>query len=149
MGAPDCLNACLMQRVRMEEQAERIERLRRLLRQLSRETVADVASGSRDDLSYGHITVRGKPGPEYQTVRRSLQEAEEKYLRMECQLLGLILTAEDYLETVEQSRLRLVLRLRFIDGLTWEHIGRKTDRTERGCRAMVERYFASGSRHCP
>ncbi len=105
------------------EVMEEIKDIRRRIRELDKflenpPIVADTVKGSRADLTIGPIKIVGIPDPVY--CRK--QKARERYRKLlaakETELLELTTQAEEYIETIQSSELRIMFRLYFIDGLS-------------------------------
>lgn len=105
------------------EVMEEIKDIRRRIRELDKflenpPIVADTVKGSRADLTIGPIKIVGIPDPVY--CRK--QKARERYRKLldakEAELLELTTQAEEYIEAIQSSELRIMFRLYFIDGLS-------------------------------
>ena len=98
------------------EVMEEIKDIRRRIRELDKflenpPIVADTVKGSRADLTIGPIKIVGIPDPVY--CRK--QKARERYRKLlaakETELLELTTQAEEYIETIQSSELRIMFRL--------------------------------------
>ena len=105
------------------EMKEEIKDLRQRIMKLDKflqdpPIVADTVTGSRKDLTIGPIKVTGIPDPIY----RRKQAARERYKKLlelkEAELLELTTQAEEYIDSIPKSELRIMFRLYFIDGLS-------------------------------
>lgn len=105
------------------EMKEEIKDLRQRIMKLDKflqdpPIVADTVTGSRKDLTIGPIKVTGIPDPIY----RRKQVARERYKKLlelkEAELLELTTQAEEYIDSIPKSELRIMFRLYFIDGLS-------------------------------
>lgn len=76
-----------------------------------------------------------------QAVR--LKKTEVKLLDLACQL-------EESIQNIDQSELRIMLRLYYLDGLTWKKVAMKMNRmlpgkyisyTENSCRMRIKRFL--------
>lgn len=127
------------------------ERIRKLDKFLSDPPlVADTVKGTRRDGTIGPIKITGIPGPEYdqkqksrKRLKRLLEEKEEELLELTCQ-------AEEYIESIPKSELRIMFRLYYIDGLTWVQVAhrmnamfpkRRIKYTEDNCWRRNQRFF--------
>lgn len=137
------------------EMKEEIKDLRRRIQKLDRflenpPIVADVVKGTRRDGTFGPIKVTGIPEPEY--IRK--QGIRERYKRLlevkEAELLELTCQAEEYIESIPKSELRIMFRLYYIDGLTWVQVAhrmnamfpkRRIKYTEDNCWRRNQRFF--------
>lgn len=65
-------------------------------------------------------------------VKRELSELEKEILLEECAL-------QRYISTVPDSRMRLILQYRFVDGLEWRDVARKIGDTEDSVKMALQR----------
>ena len=137
------------------EMKEEIKDLRQRIMKLDKclehpPIVADTVTGSRKDLTIGPIKVTGIPDPIY--VRK--QTARERYRKIlelkEAELLELTTRAEEYIDSIEKSELRIMFRLYFIDGLSDAKVAdrmnrmfpkRKKKYTDENVKKRRQRYF--------
>lgn len=112
--------------------------------------VSDTVRGTRRDGTIGPIKISGIPNPEY--CRKT--NIRERYRLMleskEAELLELTCKAEEYIESIEKSELRIMFRLYYIDGLTWEQVAirmnhafpkKKISYNADSCRMRNKRFF--------
>ena len=66
----------------------------------------------------------------------------------EAELVELTVQAEEYISSIEKSELRIMFRLYYLDGLTWNQVAHrmnwafpKKKYTEDGCRMRNNRFF--------
>ena len=106
-------------------------------------TVLDAVKGTRQDGTFGSIRIEGFPYADYEKRRRSLQSYPLKLADMEEKLLELTNQAEEYINSIEDSRMRRIAQYRIMDGLSWyevaDRMGGKA--TSEGCRKYFERFF--------
>lgn len=137
------------------EMKEEIKDLRRRIMKLDKflqdpPIVADTVTGSRKDLTIGPIKVTGIPDPIY----RRKQAARERYKKLlelkEAELLELTTQAEEYIDSIPKSELRIMFRMYYIDGLTWVQVAhrmnsmfpkRRIKYTDDNCWRRNQRYF--------
>lgn len=136
-------------------QAE-IKELRRLikmteerLKRIEQEgAVSDTVSGGVGGIQ--HFTVEGFPVPEHAKVKQLLISRRQRLRMKEEELLELANQAEKYIEAIEKSELRIMFRLCYIEGLTWNQVahrmnemfsGTKRIYTENSCRMKRNRFF--------
>lgn len=122
----------------------RAEGVRRQLERLEREgTVIDAVKGTRQDGTFGSIRIEGFPYADYEKRRRSLQSYLLTLEEMEERLLELTGKAEEYINSIEDSRMRRIVQYRIIDGLSWyevaDRMGGKA--TSDSCRMYFERFL--------
>lgn len=134
---------------------EEIKDIRRRIEKIKKEMaglgiVSDSVKGTRQDGTYGSIKITGYPTPEYYRKKAAL----EKNLRLleikEAELLELTSQAEEYIESIEKSELRIMFRLYYIDSLPWWKVAQQMNRmfprrrvrfTEDSCRMRNKRFF--------
>lgn len=122
----------------------RAERARGQMERLETEgTVLDAVKGTRQDGTFGSIRIEGFPYADYEKRRRSLQSYLLKLAEMEEKLLELTNQAEEYINSIEDSRMRRIIRYRFIDKLTWNEVSDKLggNATEGSIKMAVARFF--------
>ena len=136
-------------------QAE-IKELRRLIKmteekieKIEREgAVSDVVSGGIGGIQ--HFTVEGFPVPGYTKAKNLLISRKQRLKMKEEELLELTNQAEEYIESIEKSELRIVFRLYYIEGLTWAQVAHRMNSlfpkrakayNEKNCQKRNERFF--------
>lgn len=122
----------------------RAEGVRRQLERLEREgTVIDAVKGTRQDGTFGSIRIEGFPYADYEKRRRSLQSYLLTLEEMEERLLELTGKAEEYINSIEDSRMRRIAQYRVMDGLSWYEVADKMGgkATSEGCRKYFERFL--------
>lgn len=142
----------LIQYCEVKEEIKDIrDRIRKLDKFLSEpHKVSDTVKGTRKDGTIGSIKITGYPIPEYY----SKQALRERYGRMleakEAELLELTCQAEEYIENVEKSEMRMILRFSIIDGLTNAKVAsvmnkafpkRKIKYTDENIKKRIQRFF--------
>lgn len=144
-------------------QAE-IKELRRLVRmteerleKIEREgAVSDVVSGGMGGIQ--HFTVEGFPVPEHAKVKQLLISRQQRLRMKEEELLEITNQAQEYIESIEKSELRIMFRLYYIEGLTWAQVAmrmnslfpkRKIAYTEKNCQKRNIRFFEENFKMSP
>ncbi len=122
----------------------RAERARGQMERMETEgTVLDAVKGTRQDGTFGSIRIEGFPYADYEKRRRSLQSYLLKLAEMEEKLLELTNQAEEYINSIEDSRMRRIVQYRILDGLSWyevaDRMGGKA--TSDSCRMYYERFL--------
>lgn len=122
----------------------RAEGVRRQLERLEGEgTVIDAVKGTRQDGTFGSIRIEGFPYAEYDRRRRSLYGYLLKLEEAEGKLLELANKAEEYINSIEDSRMRRIVQYRIMDGLSWyevaDRMGGKA--TSDSCKKYFERFL--------
>ena len=142
----------LIQYCEMREEIKDIQnRIRKLDKFLSEpHQVSDTVKGTRTDGTIGSIKITGYPVPEYYR-KQVLRERYKQILeRKEAELLELTCLAEEYIQSISKSEVRIMFRLYYIDGLPWWKVAQAMNRmfpkrrmkfTEDSCRGRNNRFF--------
>ena len=93
---------------------KRIQSLERFLRDPP--VVGDVVEGTRRAGTIGPIKIYGIPEPKYNQKKKLCKRYKYIMERKEEELLELTCQAEEYIQTIPKSELRIMFRLYFIDG---------------------------------
>ena len=107
-----------------------------LIKDISREVVEDVVTGSSPVFPYGKhkIIVRG-------VDQKRLHSLRIRLINKKQELEKAIEEAEAYLTTVEDPVDRNILRLRCELGLEWRDVAREMSITEEACRKRFSRFM--------
>lgn len=122
----------------------RAERARGQMERLETEgTVLDAVKGTRQDGTFGSIRIEGFPYADYEKRRRSLQSYLLKLADMEEKLLELTNQAEEYINSIEDSRMRRIVQYRIMDRLSWYEVADKMGgkATSDSCKKYFERFL--------
>jgi hypothetical protein len=134
---------------------EEIKDIRRRIQKLDKflenpPVVSDTVKGSRKDNTIGPIKISGIPNPEYWR-KTKLRNRYRRLLEVrEAELLDLTCQAEEYIESIEQSELRTMFRLYFIDGYGYMGVAkrmnsmfprRRVKYTDENVKKRVQRFF--------
>lgn len=109
-------------------------------------TVSDVVTcGKRGKKSLGHRKIEGAPVGEYVRKRIRLNNYKNKLKESEEKIESLIEEVEEFIKGVDDSRIRRILRYKYIDRLTWRDVANRMGglHTEESCRKAVQRYLES------
>lgn len=119
------------------------------LRKIEEEgAVSDVVSGGMGGEQ--HFKVTGFPEPRYAKEKALLKSRRQRLKMKEAELLELTNQAEEYIESIPKSEIRIMLRLYYIENLTWTQVAMRMNRlfpkrkkayTEDGCRMKNKRFF--------
>jgi len=118
----------------------RIELLERDLEKINEEgAVHDVVKGGMGGIQNFHI--EGFPTIEYDKVRFSLQVRKMKLAELEYQLLEVLNDVDDFINSIDDSRMRQIIRYRFIDNLSWQQIANRIKGNTEGSIKMAFKRF--------
>ena len=121
--------------------ARRIDALNSQLKALEKTIVSDSVEGTRSDGTYGSIRIEGIPMPEYDIRFNQLEQKREQYAKVQDHLNELIDQIESLMDSVTDSSVRAIIRLRYADGMKWEKVAREMRMTPDQCRKRMTRYF--------
>lgn len=72
-----------------------------------------------------HYTIKGFPYPEYERKRSLLMARKLRLEKLEKKLDETMEEVEQFIDSLEDSRKRLILRYRYMDELSWRAIAKK------------------------
>lgn len=129
----------------------RIDAGRRELDKLNKQVVTDsVTCGKKGKKPLRTVKIQGKPTLFIIRKQNALERSISKLERLELELLELQNHAEEYIEQIEKSELRIMFRLYFIDDLSYPKVAmqmnqifpkRKVEYTEDNVRKRIQRFF--------
>ena len=123
---------------------------RRLLKIKEEGVVSDTVKGTRADGTLGSIRITGYPIPEHNQVKNMIKKRVAKLHILEDELQNAINEVDDFIEKVPKSDLRMILRFRYLDDMTWAAVAmnmnsrfpkRRIKYTEDNCRMRHDRYL--------
>lgn len=133
-----------------KEHKDLLRRIRRLDDQIAKMeesgyTVADsVACGKKGKKAIKTVKVEGFPHPDYERKRALLRRYKAKLKLFEEDLLEKQIEVEEYIQSIEDSRIRRIMRYRYIDNLTWQQVANRMGKyfTAESSRKMHDRYLS-------
>lgn len=135
----------------MKDLRKRIEKDRRQLENLEESIVTDsVSCGKKGKKSLGTVKVTGRPDGAIERKKRSLKRKIQLQEILEADLLEKQTQTEEYIQSVEKSEFRMILRFLFIDDLTYAQIAermnaafpkRRIRYTDENIRKKIQRFF--------
>jgi len=122
-----------------------IEMLKKQIENLEYVITTDTVKGSTSYFPYIEHNVK-ITGIDYKDYNRRLKKLQRMLRRRIEELIDLVEQANEYIGSIEDSLMRQILTLRYINGLTWEqvaaHIG--GNNTADSVRKAAERFLAKG-----
>lgn len=104
-----------------KEVRERIERTEKQIAKIEEEgNVIDTVSGGSGGIQ--HFKIEGFPYPEYSRKKSLLYARKSILANLELELLETLNQVEKFIASVEDSRMRRIITLRFIDNLSWNKV---------------------------
>lgn len=145
----------LIQYVEMKEEIKdlrrRIHENERELAKLENMIVTDsVTRGKRGKKPLGTVKITGRPTAAIALKQKLLKKRNDRLTALEAELMELTNQAEEYIETIPKSELRIIFRLYYIDDLTWYQVALKMNQkfpkrrikyTEDNCRMRHNRFL--------
>lgn len=123
---------------------QRAAELGRRIREAEATQVTDSVYGTREDGTNGSIRITGVPLPEIDrlTDLQKKRETHFKVLAFEQEQRAAYL--EERIAEIPDPTIRVILRQRYIDGMTWDEVSRKNGRAGTDwARVRVARFFAA------
>lgn len=131
------------------EEKDLVRRIQRLNEQIlnieiSGYKVSDsVACGKKGKKPIKTVKIEGFPIKDYDKKKNILKKYKIKLELMEQELLEKLNDVEEYIENIKDSRIRRIMRYRYIDNLTWQQVARRMgmNHTADGCRMAHDRFI--------
>lgn len=139
--------------IQYNDLVEEVKDLRRRIQKIrddidKLEVVSDSVKGTRRDGTIGSITITGFPSPRYYKLKNMLHVREKLLTEKEDELLELINQVDDYINSINDSELRMIFRFYYVDNLNWIQVAHRMNRlftkrtyTEDSCRCKHNRYL--------
>lgn len=129
----------------------RIEADRREIERLMKMSVADsVTCGKKGRKPLQVVRIQGMPEARLGRKEKALERKIALLEDLEASLLEKQTEVEEYIQQIEKSRIRIMFRLYYIDGLTWEMVAMKMNYifpkkripfTKDSCRKLHDRFL--------
>ena len=108
----------------VKEVRERIERTERQIAKIEKDgKVIDTVSGGSGGIQ--HFKIEGFPYPEYSRKKTLLYARKATLASLELELMEMLNQVEEFIVSVDDSRMRRIITLRFIDNLSWNKVADK------------------------
>lgn len=105
----------------IKEVRKRIEQTERQIERIEREkTVCDKVMGGEGGLQ--SFKIEGFPYPEYSRKKTLLYSRKATLTSLEMELLETLNKVEEFIASVDDSRMRRIINLRFIERLSWNKV---------------------------
>lgn len=129
-------------REEVKELRDRINSLERQINQMEKEgSVKDSVKGGSGGIQ--HFKVEGFPIPKYNKKVNSLKKLKLKLESREIDLFELLSQVEEYIYTIEDSRMRRIINLKIIEDMTWQQVANRLGgkNTEAGIKSAFHRFM--------
>ena len=88
-------------------------------------TVLDSVRGTRKDGTIGNIRIEGFPVDDWDEKLDRLHQYKLQLYRSKKRAVDLVSEVEQYINSIEDCRMRRIIRYRFIDKLSWNAVADK------------------------
>lgn len=108
----------------IKEVRERIAQTEKQIQKIEKEgAVIDTVSGGMGGIQ--HFKIEGFPYPEYSRKKTLLYSRKATLTSLESELIEIINQIEEFIASVDDSRMRRIINLRFIENLSWNKVADK------------------------
>lgn len=105
----------------IKEVRQRIEQTEKQIDRIEKEgTVCDKVRGGEGGLQ--SFKIEGFPYPEYSRKKTLLYSRKATLTSLEMELLETLNKVEEFIASLDDSRMRRIINLRFIEGLSWNKV---------------------------
>lgn len=131
-------------RRRIADDQKRIDQLRRTI------VTDSVSCGKKGKKPIRTVKIKGFPKVEIERRVALMEKRQAKLQMLETDLVEKQMQAEEYIQSIEKSELRIMFRLYYIDSLTWYQVAlrmnqmfpkRRVKYTEDNCKQRHKRYL--------
>ena len=126
----------------VKEVRERIDKTEKQIAKLEVEgNVVDSVSGGNGGTQ--HFKIEGFPYPEYSRKKTLLYARKATLASLEMELMETLNKVEEFIASVDDSRMRRIITLRFIDNLSWNKVADRIggNNTEDSVRKAFTRFM--------
>lgn len=125
---------------RLRNMRKEVEIIKKELNSIKEEYVTDKVTGSTTDHPYIFTSFRIE-GYDSDGYNGKLKRLERRLERKLDELLDERARIEEYIENIDNATIRMILRLRYINGLGWNQIGNELGYSERQIRRKHEQWI--------
>ena len=105
----------------VKEVRERIDKTEKQIAKIEAEgSVIDTVSGGSGNAQ--HFKIEGFPYPEYSRKKTLLYARKATLASLEMELLEMLNQVEEFIASLDDSRMRRIITLRFIENLSWNKV---------------------------
>lgn len=126
----------------VKEVRNRIESTEKQIAKIEEEgNVIDTVSGGSGGIQ--HFKIEGFPYPEYSRKKSLLYVRKDTLVNLELELIETLNQVEEFIAGVEDSRIRRIITLRFIENLSWNKVADRIGggNTEDSVKKMFYRFM--------
>jgi hypothetical protein len=130
-----------------EDLEVRINKDRQRLRKIEEEgpVIDSVACGRKGKKPIRTVKIAGFPHGEYDKRKAMLNARISILERYKNEILETEMKVEEYIQSIDDSRIRLIIRYKYLDNLGWDQVAAKMGgyNTADSVRKMMERYLSA------
>ena len=116
----------------VKEVRERIDKTEKQIVKIEEEgNVIDIVTGGSGNNQ--HFKIEGFPYPEYSRKKTLLYARKATLASLEMELLEILNQVEEFIASLDDSRMRRIISLRFIENLSWNQTAHRI-----GCNATAD-----------
>lgn len=126
----------------LKEVEQRISNIKAEIRRIEDEgEVTDMVTGGYGGIQ--HFSIQGFPEPEYKKKKALLRNREIILNALKSEIEETVNDVQVYINSIEDSHIRRIVSMRYIDGLKWRQIAENVGggNTEDAVRKTVERFL--------
>lgn len=126
----------------IKEVRQRIEKTEQQIEKIEKEkTVCDKVTGGDGGLQ--SFKIEGFPYPEYSRKKTLLYSRKATLTNLEMDLLETLNKVEEFIAGLEDSHMRRIINLRFIEGMSWQQVANRMGggNTESGIKSAFHRFM--------
>lgn len=138
----EILNQYIDLKKEIEETREKIEKNKSQIEKLEKDgNVVDSVTGGKGGIE--HFKIEGFPYPEYSRKKTLLYSRQTTLTNLELELMETINQIELFISSVDDSLMRRIINLRFIEKLSWNKVADRIGgaNTEDSVRKSFERFM--------
>lgn len=127
-----------------EDLRKRIKATELEIDELCKDIVADsVTLGKHGKKPLGRKVIHGTPDPEIARKRAALRRYKAQLKAAESRIGDMVTEVHQYIDEIEDSRIRRIFRYRYVDQLTWLQVALRMGKhhTAESCRKTAERFM--------
>lgn len=102
-----------------------------------------VTCGKKGKKPLGTVRITGFPHPDYNRKRRALKQYSLQLQLMDDKLLEMLNDVEKYIDSIKDSRIRRIMRYKYVDNLTWTQVAHRMGKkhTADSCRMAITNFL--------
>lgn len=128
----------------VEELEKRIEKYQKKVDKINSEgNVKDAVKGGFGGIQTFHID--GFPAADEEEIMYLIRKNIRILKERKMQVREMLLSVEEYISQIDDSRMRRMITYRYIDGFTWWKVAQNMGKsyTEESCKKQMERFLSS------